>query len=155
MNYPAKRFALAAAVLLVSTPLISRVMASAGDVDLTLHGTYYVLPPSLVCLMMAALLAFFAGAYSIFPFSPQAAAWHFWLTGAGIAVFWLSFYLWGASMGERLGTQALTSPSTPPLETAIAGTFALSTLVVLLSPAIFVISLAFAWARSRRLTRHA
>jgi heme/copper-type cytochrome/quinol oxidase subunit 1 len=152
MTRPARWFAISAAVLLLLTPLISKVLASEGGVDLSLHGTYYVFPPSLVCLMMAALLGLFAGAYSIFPFSPRAAAWHFWLTAASIAVFWFSFYLWGAWSGARLGTQALTSPSTPALETAIAATFVLSTLVVLLSPAIFVMNLALEWARGRRLT---
>lgn len=151
MTRPARWFAIAAAVLLIVTPLILRVMASGGGVDLLLRDTYYVLPPSLVCLAMAALLALFAGAYSIFPFSPRAAAWHFWLTSASIAVFWLSFYLWGARTGGRLGTPALTSPSTPALETAIAATFVLSTLVVLASPAIFVINLAIEWATRHRL----
>jgi heme/copper-type cytochrome/quinol oxidase subunit 1 len=155
MTHPARWFAIAAVVLLILTPAISWVMASAGDVDLTLHDTYYVLPRSLVCLMMAALLALFAGAYSFLPFRPQVAAWHFWMTGAGVAVYWLSFYLWGASVGERLGTQALTSPAIRPFETAIAGTFVLATLVVLLSPAILFVNLALGWARSRRVPSQA
>ena len=154
MTHPARWFAIAAVVLFMATPVISRAMVSAGGVDLLLHDAYYVLPPSLVCLMMAALLALFAGAYSFLPFSSHAAAWHFWLTGGGVAVYWLSFYLWGASGGERLGTQALTSASRP-LETAIAATFVLATLAVLFSPAIFVVNLVFEWARSRRVTRHA
>jgi heme/copper-type cytochrome/quinol oxidase subunit 1 len=150
MNHPAKRFAIAAAVLLVLTPLISRVMNSAGDVDLTLHGTYYVLPRALICLMMAALLAVFAAAYSIFSFRPRPATWHFWPTVASIVLFWLAFFLWGTLAGERLGTQALTNPSTPPLETAIAVAFVLSTLLLLLSPAILVMNLALEWARIHR-----
>jgi hypothetical protein len=155
MTHPVRWFAIAAAVLLMFTPLISRGMASEGGVDFYLHGTYFVLPPSLVCLVMAALLALFAGAYSIFPFRPRVATWHFWLTAGSIAVYWLSFYLWGARVGGRLGTQALTSPATPALETSIAVTFVFSTLVVLLSPAILVVNLALAWARSRRLTGEA
>ncbi|MGA8765054.1 MAG: hypothetical protein WB562_19455 [Candidatus Sulfotelmatobacter sp.] len=55
------------------------------------------------------------------------------------------------AQGGRLGTQVLTNPSTPALETAIAATFVLSTLVVLASPAIFVINLAIEWTRRHRL----
>jgi heme/copper-type cytochrome/quinol oxidase subunit 1 len=153
MNHPAKRFAIATAVLLVSTPLISRVMASQGDVDLTLHGTYYVLPVSLVCLAMAALLALFAGAYSISRLSPRVATWHFWLTVGGIAVYWLALYLWGVRDGGRLGMLTFENPSVPTLETAIAAAFILCAVVVILSPVIFVMNLALEWARSRRLTR--
>jgi heme/copper-type cytochrome/quinol oxidase subunit 1 len=130
-------------------------MASAGDVDLLLHDTYYVLPPSLVCLMMAALLALFAGAYSIFPLSPRVAAWHFWPTVASIAVYWLSFYLWGARDGGRLGMLTFENASMPAQEIAIAGAFVLSTVVLILSPATFVMNLALEWARSRRVTKHA
>jgi heme/copper-type cytochrome/quinol oxidase subunit 1 len=155
MTLPARRFAIAAVVLLVSSPLISRVMASAGDVDLSLGGAYYVLPVFLVCLAMASLLALFAGAYSIFRFSPRVSAWHFWLTVASIAVYWLSFYLWGTRDGGRLGMLTLERASMPPLETAIAAAFVLSTVVVILSPAIFVMNLALEWARGRQRTARA
>ncbi len=121
-------------------------MTSAGDVDMSLHGTYYVLPRALVCLAMAALLALFAGAYSVFSFNPRAAAWHFRLTIASIAVYWVSFYLWGAWAGGRAGIQGLMHGTTPPLGTAIMALFVLSTLAVLASPLVSFVSFALGWA---------
>jgi len=58
-------------------------------ISLPLHGTGFLLPPVSLCLVMAAVLCFFAAAYSIrlFRFNQKAPLWHFWATAAGIILF--------------------------------------------------------------------
>jgi hypothetical protein len=100
----------------------------------------YTFPQDAVALVLATLLCFFAASYSIWvlPFSPRAALWHFWITGVGLAIFWLSFYL-PAWVGLGRGAMA-----------ALLVWFA-SGLVVALAQIIFVVNFAYALTHIPRL----
>ena len=54
-----------------------------------------LLPPGSRCLGMAAVLCFFAAAYSVrlFRFNQKAPLWRFWAIAVGIILFWALFYL--------------------------------------------------------------
>ena len=113
--------------------------------DVYVHDTYSVLTPDRVFFVMAAFCGMFAAAYAAFPMNLRAAAWHFWVTVGGIAGFWLSFYAWGYLIAQRSVSQSIA----PHLETATAGAFVLSFVVMLFSPAIFAVNFTFAMGKMR------
>lgn len=113
-------FVISAIILLVFALLARFVSPSGLGISLPWRGTGYVFPPAAVCIAQATALYFFASVYSFYmlPFNRAAILWHFWLTSAGIAVFWASFYR--------------VVPSLPALQTALLTLF-VSPLVVLLA----------------------
>ena len=94
MQRSSELFAISAIILLLFA-LVARFISPPGlGISLPWRGTGYVFPPAAACIAQATALCFFASVYSFYmlPFSRTAALWHFWLTDAGIALFWASFY---------------------------------------------------------------
>jgi len=96
LSRPAEFFVVAAIGLLVFA-LLSRFLVPSEvlGVSLGLHRMGYVFSLASVCVFMAAFLCVFAAIYSfwILPMNQKVAMWHFWLTAAGIAIFWFGLYL--------------------------------------------------------------
>jgi hypothetical protein len=94
MERPSELF-LIGAVMLLGFALVERFISpSTLGFSISWHGTGYVFPPASISVAQATALYFFATIYSLWmlPFNRTAMLWHFWLTIAGITVFWLSFY---------------------------------------------------------------
>lgn len=140
---PSDLFAISAAALLIFS-FLSRLLASPTGVSITLWNVGYVFSPSTVSLVMASLLCFFAAIYAIWPLpmNPTAGLWHYWITVLAIAAFWISFYLFTF---HSLPSSNLTLYQT----VALFGQF-LSTMVIVLAQAIFVVNLMSAMVRLRR-----
>lgn len=145
MNFPAKAFAAEAIALIVaavwarSRPLLAT--------DISIHDTYFVLRPAIVCLSMASLLCLFAAVYSIIPLRSRYAAWHFWWTTLAAVGFWASLTFWGWL--SQPGAAALHE-SSAVLAMAL---FVLSTFAFLVSPLMFIVNLGMA-LRQRQSTAH-
>jgi hypothetical protein len=142
-----RAFAFEAVVLLVFALWFRRRLLP-GGVDLYVHGTFFVLSSTSVCFLLATFLCLFAAAYSVFPINTRATVWHFWLTTIALAVFWVSFCFWAYI--SREGTVVSRGSS---LELAIASIFVVSILVLLISPALFVVNVTLALARSHAAMR--
>jgi heme/copper-type cytochrome/quinol oxidase subunit 1 len=93
MRHPAKWFA-ATAALLVFFAFVSKSWAPLLDVQI--RDTYYVFSSRHVFLAMSVLLALFAAIYYVLPVNPRAAGAHFWLTTAGILLFWVGYHSYAA-----------------------------------------------------------
>ena len=123
-----KAFAIEALILIFFS-LLPKGKFLPADVDLQIHSTYFVVNPYVVCFAMASFLCLCAAGYSVLAVNMRAVAWHFGITTFAIALFWTSFYVWSRLMGEQPASQ---------LKLLSALTFALSSLIVLLSPIIFL-----------------
>jgi len=87
-------FAMGALILLVFA-LVARFISSSGiGITIPFRGTGYILPPSVIGIVLATALCFVATIYSLWmlPFNRTASLFHFWLTAVGIGVFWPAFY---------------------------------------------------------------
>jgi hypothetical protein len=137
---PSELFAASAALLLVFS-FLQRLSASLAGVSIHLHKVVYVFSPGTLCIVMASFLCFFAAVYSIWPLliNAKAATWHYWTTAAGIAIFWVCFYLFAVyfSPGSR--------PST--FVTSVLLAQAVSVIFVLLAQMIFVVNLSLVIVR--------
>jgi len=104
MYRPPELFALGA-VLFFGAGLISRLLASATQFAVSIHGraTAYAFSIEHVCFFMAAFFAVFAALYSfwLIPLSHRAAVWHFWLSAIGALLFWISLYAFSYTAGLR------------------------------------------------------
>jgi hypothetical protein len=145
MPRPSELFAITAAVLLASS-FLSRFLHIQTDVSIVVHEAGYVFPPSTVFLVMASFLCFFAATYSLWPLplNNKAAAWHYWITTAAIAAFWLCFYFFAFKAPRESGLGLYQTA-------ALLGQF-VSVIVILLAQAIFVVNLILALVRLRRLS---
>ena len=128
MNLLPKAFAIEALVLLLLS-LLPKGKLLPANVDLQIHLTYFVVNSYVVCLLMASFLCLYAAGYSVLAVNLRAVAWHFGLTTVGVALFWTSFYLWSGMAREQASSQ-------PQLLSAL--TFVLASLILLLSPIIFL-----------------
>jgi heme/copper-type cytochrome/quinol oxidase subunit 1 len=133
MKHPARWFAAISAVLFVLAFVSRRGVA--GDLDLQVHDTYFVLSPRTVFLGMAVSVAIFASTYYVLSERMRAASWHFWVTVLGLAVFWISFYLWGHVLMQHATAQA-----DPRLEVGIGVAFLVSGLTLLGSLVMFAVN---------------
>lgn len=68
------------------------------------RGTGYMIPPEALAVAMAMAMCFCSTMLWMLPFNRQAMLWHFWLTVAGIAIFWLSFY---SARSDRIAVWAM------------------------------------------------
>ena len=138
MERPSELFAISA-LILVATGLPARFVFAPGlGVSVDWNRTGYVLPPSIVCYAMAAVLCFFAVIYSLWmvPFNRTATLVHFWTTTVGTAAFLVAF--------NRLGS----NPSN--IRPTIWLVFVVPVLVAL-AQVVFVWNLVQALAKSPRL----
>jgi hypothetical protein len=148
MTRPAELFSIAA-IALLALSLLSRFLAPGMAISVPLRGTAFLLPPGSVCLVMVAVLCFFAAAYSMwfFRFSQKAALWHFWVTATGIVLFWVLFYLSAYLLRQGVPSELTLSR----LATAtLFGAF-VSIAVTGLAQVIFVVNLVSGVTKFRRL----
>jgi heme/copper-type cytochrome/quinol oxidase subunit 1 len=101
MRHPAKWFT-ATAALLVFFAFVSK--SRAPSLDVQIHDAYFVFSAGFVFLAMSVLLALFAGVYYVLPVNPRAAGAHFWLTAAGILLFWVGYYWYAALFTPLAGS---------------------------------------------------
>ena len=95
MSRPTELFAIAAIVLL-ALGLLSKFLLPPQALGLTLIPRMgYIFPVGSVFVFLAALLCVAAAVYAFWlvPMNQKAALWHFWLTAAGIVLFWSGFFL--------------------------------------------------------------
>ncbi len=138
-NRPSELFAISAAALLAFS-FLSRFLPTQNFVGIHLRSVVYAFSPSTVCLAMASLLCFFAAIYSIWPLpmNYRVGLWHYWITALAIVAFWASFYLFIF--------HPLPSSNLAPI--ALFGQL-VSTIVIVLAQAIFVVNLTYAIVRLR------
>ena len=143
----ARAFAIAAAVLLLFVLLFKSKVISTS-IDISVHDTYFVFSATSVCLLMATFLSLFAAVYAIVPTNPRVTSWHLWVTMGGIIAFWISFSLWARMLMQPHSTGATGTT----LAIAAGLAFVLSVLVLLISPAIFVVNIVLALANHQTQT---
>lgn len=134
-----RAFAIEAVVLLLFGLLFRGKLLRAG-LDLQIHNTYFVVAPTIACLGMSALLGVFAATYSLVLANRKATAWHFWITTVGVILFWISFLCWGRFAAQQQPSQYLITA---------ALTFAVATLMVMISPVMFLANVGMALLRHR------
>lgn len=144
MLRPQEWFAAGAVALLVFG-LFSRFFFPNLSFAVQWRGAGYVFPLLSQCTVMAMFFCLFSAAYSLFmlPINQKTAMWHFWLTSAGVVVFWFSFLHLAqiVQSGEPKGS-ALRSATVWGQITSIA--------VILAAQAIFVVNLIAALSKSYR-----
>lgn len=135
MSRPQYLFATGAVALLVFG-ILSRFFMENLSFALQWRGNGYLFPVLSPCTAMAVLFCMFSAAYSLWmlPINEKAGMWHFWLTSAGVMVYWFSF-LGLAEVAQSGGRAA------PHLHSVVAWGQIASIPVLLVAQTIFVVNL--------------
>jgi len=151
MSRPQELFA-AGAIVLLSAGLVSRLLQSPAQfaVTIPIRGSAYSFSVEAVCLFLAALFAIFAALYAfwLIPMNPTAAQWHFWMTAAGTALFWVYFIAF--SRVVRATSDAVATRQNTMMVYLIGGSLVLAFVLLVSGQVLFVTNLAKALIRATR-----